>query len=75
MRGYNQSKVNPCVFYKNDSVILTYVDDCIIVPQKQYIITSLIESLKTGPGDYVLIDDGCISNYIGVNIKEIWMGH
>ena len=30
-RGYHQYKLNPYVFYRKDSVILTYVDDCIIV--------------------------------------------
>ena len=35
----------------------------------------LIESLKIGPGNYVLTDEGDISNYLDVNIKKIQMGH
>jgi len=30
-RGYKQSKVDPCVFYRNDAILLVYVDDCIIL--------------------------------------------
>ena len=33
-------------------------------------ITSLIESLKNGPENYVLTDEGDISDYIGVNINK-----
>ena len=34
-RGYHQPQVDSCLFYRKDSVILTYVDDCVIVSQKQ----------------------------------------
>ena len=60
MRGYHQYQVYPRVIYIKDSFILTYVDDCVIVSHKQEIITSLIESLKNGPENYVLTDEGDI---------------
>ena len=34
-RGYHQSQVYPCVFYRKYSVILTYVDDCVIASHKK----------------------------------------
>ena len=74
-RGYHQYQVNPCVFYRKDPVILTYSDYCVIVSHKQEKIKSLIESLKNGPGDYVLTYEGYISNYLGVNIKKHQMRH
>ena len=58
------------MFYRKYSVILTYVDGCIIVPHKQETITPLIEWLNNGPKNYVLTDEGDISNYLGVNIKK-----
>ena len=33
-RGYHQYQVEPCVFYRKDSFILTYVDNFIIVLHK-----------------------------------------
>ena len=33
-RGYHQYQVNPCIFYRKDSVVLTYVDDSVIVSHK-----------------------------------------
>ena len=38
-RGYHQSQVDPCVFYRKDSVILTYIHYCVIVSHKQETIT------------------------------------
>ena len=42
----HQYQVYPCVFHRKYSVILTYVDDCLIVSHKQETTTSLIESLN-----------------------------
>ena len=52
------------------SVILTCVDYCSIVSNKQETITSLIESINNSPENYVLIYKGDISNYPGVNMKK-----
>ena len=46
-----------------------YVDDCMIVSHKKETNTSLIESLYNFSKNYVLTDEGDISNYFGVNIK------
>ena len=45
-----------------------------IVSHKKDTITSLIESLKNGPENYMLTDEGDISNYIEVNIKKSTYG-
>ena len=37
--GFRQSLVDPCLFYRKYSVILTYVDDCVIVSQNKKRIT------------------------------------
>ena len=70
MRGWHQYKFDPCVFYKNESVILTYVGGCVTVSYTKGTITKLIESLNNGPENYALTDEGDISNYLGVNIKK-----
>ena len=74
-RGWYRYLVDTCVFYRKESVSLTYIDDCVIVSHKQDKITSLIESLNNGPDNYELTDKGFISNYLRVNIKKIQMGY
>ena len=54
---YHQQQVHPGLFYRKDSTILTYANDCRIVSYKQETITSLIESLNNGPEEYVLTDE------------------
>ena len=68
-RGYHQSQFTVCVL-KKDSVIITYVDDCVIVSHKKLTIKSFIESINIGPEDYVLTDEGDISIFIWVNIDK-----
>ena len=60
-RSYHQCHVEPFVSYRKDSVILIYVDGCILVSHKQETIASLIESLNIGFENYVLTDEGDIS--------------
>ena len=51
-------------------MILNYVDDYVIVTHKQVTNTSLIELLNNGTENYVLTDEGYISNHLVVNIKK-----
>lgn len=34
-RGFKSSEIDPCVFYSQDSIILVYVNDCIIFAKDQ----------------------------------------
>ena len=49
-KGYHNSQANPCVFYGKYLVILTYVDNCVIVYHNKGTTTPFIGSLKNGPG-------------------------
>ena len=59
-----------CLFYRKYPIILTYVNDYVIVSHKQEKIILSIESLNNGPEIYALPDEVDISNYLGVNIKK-----
>ena len=74
-RGYHQSQVDPCIFYRKKSVVLNYVDDFLIVSHKQETISTFIESLNNGPEKHVLTDKGEKISYLGVNIKKNKMGN
>eukprot|EP00957_Ditylum_brightwellii_P048913 3710800-Ditylum_brightwellii.AAC.1 len=45
-RDFTPSKINPCVFLKKDCVVLTYVDDVLIIDKTEKDVQSLINSLK-----------------------------
>ncbi|KAL7534594.1 hypothetical protein ACHAWF_004881 [Thalassiosira exigua] len=70
-RGFVQSFVDKCVFYRDDCIVLTYVDDCIILGKDMAVVDSLIQSLKNGEENFELTDEGSIDKYLGVLIKDI----
>jgi hypothetical protein len=53
-------------------IIITYVDDCIIVGHSMKDINTFVESMKHGPEGYVLTDEGDIKKNLGIIIKESW---
>ena len=69
-RGYDQqSETDPCVFIGKECVILTYVDDCIMIQRRgSSAADDLIASLKDGPEKFEFTDDGNLEKYLGVDV-------
>ena len=44
-RGFIQSQVDPCVFYRDECIVLTYMDACIILGRHMHIVNSVIDFL------------------------------
>ena len=70
-RGFIQSQVDKCVFFRDGCIILTYVDDCIIIGKSMTMVDSIIDSLRDGDEDFELTDEGSLVKYIGVLITDI----
>ena len=66
-RGYIQSKVDPCLFCKKDSIIVTYIDNCIIFAKDHRKVKEIIKSLEN---DFKLTDKGDLSTYLGIDITK-----
>jgi hypothetical protein len=47
-RGFVPSSIDPCVFFGEGCIVLTYVDDCIIVGDSMHQIDALIQLLHGG---------------------------
>ena len=45
-QGFKQSSIDPCLFLKNDMIIVTYVDDCLIFSDSKVKIDNLLKELK-----------------------------
>ncbi len=69
-RGFKESSSDPCVFLKQDMIVLVYVDDCILVGRNASIIADFIESLKKGPENFIFTDEGKLNKYLGVDIRR-----
>ena len=55
----------------NEIIILTYVDDCIIVGPSMNKIDDIIQSLKDRSENFVLIHKGDIDKFLGIKITHL----
>ena len=71
-RGYDhQSATDPCVFIGKNSIVLVYVDDCLIFSKKNSGISDrLIRSLTNGKEKFEFTDEGDMSKYLAVDITK-----
>jgi hypothetical protein len=67
-RTYHDRPAKPllaCIF-KKGMIIITYLDDCITVSDSMKDINTFVRSMKDGPEEYVLIDEGDINKFLGI---------
>jgi len=74
-RGFKPSQIDPCLYLKKGMIVLTYVDDCIIVGDSMKDIDSFVTSMSTGPENFKLTDEGDIDKFLGIEIKNYPNGH
>ena len=65
--GFKMSSIDKCIFYKERSVLLVYVDDCILMGPSKDEINEIISDLQ---GELRMEDQGNLDDYLGVNIKR-----
>jgi hypothetical protein len=70
-RGFVESLSDPCVYIRKDMMVLTYVDDCILISKDGSVIDDFIDSLTNGPEKFVFTNEGTMSTYLGVDISPL----
>ena len=70
-REFVPSKIDPCLYLKPGMIVLTYVDDCIIVGTSMKDIDAFIKSMQEGPENFILTDEGDIDKFLGIEIKKL----
>jgi len=66
--GFQQSAIDPCVFYRANTLFLSYVDDCIIASPDAAALDQVFVDLRAQ--GFTLDDDGDISDFLGVAYKK-----
>eukprot|EP00957_Ditylum_brightwellii_P169528 12902490-Ditylum_brightwellii.AAC.1 len=69
-RDFKPSQVDPCLFIRKDIVVLTYVDDVLIIGTTKQSISGFIKSLKEGYENFEFTEEGTVENYLGVMIRR-----
>ena len=52
-------------------VVLTYVDDCILISKDSFVIDEFILSLQNGSENFIFTDEGSMSSYLGVDVSHL----
>ena len=73
-RGFKPSSIDPCLYLRKGMIVLTYVDDCIIVGNSMKEINYFINSMKNGSENFILTDEGDIDKFLGIEIKHLDKG-
>ena len=79
-RGFRQSKIDMCLYYRGKVALLFYVDDGIFIGPTQQDIDeaykSLTEPVLSETGEilhraFIMTDEGDLSDYLGVKIEKL----
>ena len=66
--GFEQSKIDSCVFFKQGCVFIVYVDDAIMANFNKSMIDDVFNFLKD---KYCMMDEGDLTDYLRVNIEYL----
>ena len=69
--GFQQSKQDECVFYRDKTIFLVYTDDAIIIAPDDSNIDQCIADLSTS---FSVEDQGTIEDYLGVQVTRLTNG-
>ena len=65
--GFRASVIDPCLFIRNDCLILLYVDDCFIFSLDKTIINDIISVLSK---NYKIGEQGSVQDIVGIRITS-----
>ena len=71
--GFEQSKVDECVFYQNTTIFIVYADDGLMFDMSGKDLDTFIQELRDA--DLDIEDQGDPSDYVGVNITKDDQGY
>ena len=66
-RGFVPSKIDPCLFTRNNCIIIMHIDDCLIFYKNKKVLEDLIESLK---GDFNLTNKGDLEAFLSTKTTK-----
>jgi hypothetical protein len=63
--GFRQSKVDPCIFYRDGVTIITWVDDCLIFAKNKDLADELLKELQS---TFTLTEEDEVAAYLGCQL-------
>jgi hypothetical protein len=70
-QGFCPLEIDPCLYLKQNMILLNYVDNCIIFSPSMQSINRLVKSMHDGPENFKLTDEGDVNKFLGIEITKI----
>ena len=64
--GFKQSTIDPCAFYKDGVILITWVDDCLIFAKDKTYADQLINDIRK---TFTITEEEDLSAYLGVEVN------
>ena len=65
--GFEQNKVEPCLFVRKNCIVIFYVGDCFVFSKDKEKIDALLINLSKA---FKLTDEGGVKSYLGMNFSK-----
>jgi len=66
-QGFQQSTIDPCLFFRKDCILVVYTDDCLIFGPSAAQVQAVIRSLQT---TFLLKDEGEVKDFLGIRVHR-----
>ena len=66
--GFKPCMTDPCVFTKDDLIVLVFVDDCLVFSREKKKVDDFIAQLRHQ--SFILTDEGDIRQYLGIDVRH-----
>ena len=66
--GFEPSKVDPCLYYKEGVILLVYIDNCILMGTMDAVIEEAVHALRSSKQNFTIEDEGVVSDFLVVRI-------
>ena len=68
--SFEQSKVDPCLYYRIGLIFLVYIDDCLLLSPSDKLIDQGFHDLRTAEPRFNMEDQGTVNNFLGIQVKH-----
>ena len=65
--GFKQNKVDPCIFVRNNCIVICYNYDCCVFSKYKETIDALLKNLSK---IFKMTYEGCVNSYLGMNVSK-----
>ena len=68
--SFEQSKVDPCLYYREGLIFLVYIDDCLLLSPSDKLIDQGINDLRKAEPRFNMEDQGTVNDFLGIQVKH-----